>query len=181
MAMSYYSISHQYLADHLIYLSSSSSFWFSLNSSYEHNFHLSNRLDMSPQDYEYLLMALDLARMDKRWGFSIKMMKWRLFFEGHQFTTINCVCTFEVDVKKVDLNAFIEGEYPKHREKVNFIRIGVLKASSHRKVEMQKDPHDGRKITTPPNDDDDDNNDDNDDGRQRWRRLPAPVPIDGTL
>jgi len=53
------------------------------------------------------------------------MMKWRLFLEGNQFTTINCDCTFEVDVKKVDLNAFIEGESPKHREKVNFIRIGV--------------------------------------------------------
>ena len=37
-------------------------------------------------------------------------------------------------------------------------------------------------------DDDDDDNDDNDeddgydnDGRQQWRRLPAPVPIDGAL
>ena len=105
---------------------------------------------MTPKDYEYLLVAADLAHVDKRWGFSIKMMKWRLFLEGHRFTTINCDGTFEVDVKKVDLNAFIEGESPKHREKVNFIRIGVLKASSHRKVEMQKDPHDGRMITTPP-------------------------------
>ncbi len=34
---------------------------------------------MSPQDYEYLLMALDLARMDKRWGFSIMVMKWNYF------------------------------------------------------------------------------------------------------
>jgi hypothetical protein len=33
-----------------------------------------------------------------------------------------------------------------------FIWIGVLKrkASSHRKIEMQKDPHDGQMITTPP-------------------------------
>ncbi len=77
-------------------------------------------------------------------------MKWELFLEGHQFTTINCDGTFEVDVKNVDLNAFIKGESPKHREKVNFIWIGVLKASSHRKVEIQKDPHDGRIITTPP-------------------------------
>jgi len=78
------------------------------------------------------------------------MMKWRLFLERHRFTTINCDCTFEVDLKKVDLNAFIEGESAKHREKVNFIWIGVLKASSHRKIEMQKDPHDGPMITTPP-------------------------------
>ena len=96
---------------------------------------------MMPKDYEYLLVAADLAHVDKRWGFSIKMMKWRLFLEGHRFTTINCDCTFEVDVKKVDLNAFIEGESPKHREKVNFIWIGILKASSHRKVEMWPDDH----------------------------------------
>ena len=105
---------------------------------------------MTPKDYEYLLVAADLAHIDKRWGFSIKMMKWKLFLEGHRFTTINCDGTFEVDVKKVDLNAFIEGESPKHREKVNFIWIGILKASSPRKIEMQKDPHDGQMITTPP-------------------------------
>jgi len=105
---------------------------------------------MTPKDYEYLLVAADLAHVDKRWGFSIKMMKWRLFLEGHRFTTINCDCMFEVDVKKVDLNAFIEGESAKHWEKVNFIRLGVPKASSHRKIEMQKDPHNGRMITTPP-------------------------------
>jgi hypothetical protein len=78
MPTSYYSISHHHLANHLIYLSSSSSFWFNLNSSYDHEFHLSKRLGMSPLDYENLLMALDLARMDKRWGFSIMLIerKW---------------------------------------------------------------------------------------------------------
>jgi hypothetical protein len=111
------------LADHLIYLSLSSSFWFSLNSSYEHDFHLSKQLGMTPKDYEFLLVAADLAHVDKRWGFSIKLMKWRLFLEGHWFTTINFDCTFEVNVKKVDLNAFIKGESPKHREKVNFILV----------------------------------------------------------
>jgi hypothetical protein len=41
---------------------------------------------MSPQDYEYLLMALDLASIHKRWGFSIKVMKWKVFLE-HRFCT----------------------------------------------------------------------------------------------
>ena len=139
MATSYYNISFDHLANHLIYLSSSSSFWFSLNSSCDNEFHTSKRLGIMSKDYEYLLVAADLAHVDKRWGFSIKMMKWRLFLEGHRFTTINCDCTFEVDVKKVDLNAFIEGESSKHREKVNFIRIGILHANSPRKIEMQKD------------------------------------------
>jgi hypothetical protein len=105
---------------------------------------------MTPKDYEYLLVAADLAHVGKRWGFSIKKMKWKLFLEGHRFTPINCDGTFEVDLKKVDLNAFIQGESAQHRENVHFIRIGILKASSHRKIEMQKDPHDGRMITTPP-------------------------------
>jgi len=104
---------------------------------------------MTPKDYEYLLVAANLAHVDKRWGFSIKKKKWKLFLKGHWFTTINCDGTFEVDVKKVDLNAFIQGEFAKHRENVHFIRIDVLKASSHRKIEMQKDPHNGRMITTP--------------------------------
>jgi hypothetical protein len=53
---------------------------------------------MPPQDYEYLLMALDLARMDKRWGFSIMVMKRKVFLEGYLFSTINCDCdgTFEL-------------------------------------------------------------------------------------
>ena len=64
MAMSYHRILGDHLADHLIYLSSSSSFWFSLNSSYEHDFHLSKRLGMRPKDYEYLLVAADVKKVD---------------------------------------------------------------------------------------------------------------------
>jgi hypothetical protein len=150
MGMSYDNISLVHLADHLIYLSSSSSFWFSLNSSYDHDFHLSKRLGMTPKDYEFLLVAADLAHFHKRWGFSIKTTKLRLFLDGHLFTTINCDGTMEVDLKKIDLNAFIQGESAKHREDFIFIRIGVLNASSHRKIEMQKDPHDGRMIVTTP-------------------------------
>jgi hypothetical protein len=78
------------------------------------------------------------------------MLKLKLVLKEHHFMTINCDGTFEVDKKKVDLNAFITGMPKIHKERVYFIRIGVLKASSHRKVEMQKDPHDGRMITTPP-------------------------------
>jgi len=70
MAMSYHRILGDQLANHLIYLSSSSSFWFSLNSSYDNKFHLSKQLGMSAQDYEYLLMALDLASIHKRVTFA---------------------------------------------------------------------------------------------------------------
>ena len=95
-------------------------------------------------------MALDLASIHKRWGFSIKVMKWKVFLEGNLFSTINCDGTFEVDTKKMDIDALIQGEPPKKRKDIAFIRIGVLHAKSPRKIEMQKDPHDGRTITSPP-------------------------------
>jgi hypothetical protein len=69
-------------------------------------------MGMNPKDYEYLLMAADLGHLNKRWGFTIKIMKWKDFFEGHWFTTINCNGTFEVDVKKKDLNAFSRESLP---------------------------------------------------------------------
>ena len=40
MVTNYCNISLDHFANHLIYLSTASSFWFSLNSSYEHDFHL---------------------------------------------------------------------------------------------------------------------------------------------
>jgi hypothetical protein len=137
------------LAEHMIYLSSVSSFWFSLDSSYDHEFHLCQQLGMTPKDYEYLLVAANLAHFHQRWGFSIKKMKWKLFLEGHQLTTINCPGMFEVDTKKIDLNAFFHGLSPKHREQVYFIWIGVLNPDSPRKIEMQK-YSDGQMIITPP-------------------------------
>ena len=94
---------------------------------------------MSPQDYEHLLVAARLAHLHTKWGFSIKKVNWNLFLEGHRFTTTNCMGMFEVDLKKLDLNARINGVSPKHRLKNHFIRIGVLHANSPKTIEMQKD------------------------------------------
>jgi hypothetical protein len=52
----------------MIYLSSASSFWFSLDSSYDHEFHLSKQFGMSPQDYERLLVAAYLAHFHIKMG-----------------------------------------------------------------------------------------------------------------
>ncbi len=71
-----------HLAEHMMYLSAASSFWFNLNSSYDHDCHLSKQLGMSPQDYEYLLVAANLAQFHPKWGFSIKILKWKLFLKG---------------------------------------------------------------------------------------------------
>jgi hypothetical protein len=87
---------------------------------------------MTPKDYEYLLVATDLTHFHKIWGFSIKIMKWKLFLEGHRFTAINCDGTFEVDTKMLDLNAFIEGTPTINKERLYFLRIGILKARCRR-------------------------------------------------
>ena len=142
-----------HLADHLIYLSTASSFWYSLDSSYDHEFNLSKQLGMSPNDYEYLLVAAQLAHFHGKWGFSIKKLKWKLFIKGHRFTTTNCTTTsngtFEIDAKTMDLTSFINGVSPVHRVRSHFIRIGILDAHSPRKIELQK-YSDGRMIVTPP-------------------------------
>ena len=63
--------------------------------------------------------------------------------------TTNCTGTFEVDAKKLDIHACINGVSPKHRVKVHVIRIGIINDYSPRKIEMQK-YSDGRLIVTPP-------------------------------
>jgi hypothetical protein len=70
-----------HLAEHSRYLSTASSFWFSVNSSYDHGCHLSKQMGMSPQDYEYPPVAVNLANFHQKWGFSIKISKWKLFLK----------------------------------------------------------------------------------------------------
>ena len=90
-----------HLAEHMLYLSTASSFWFSLSGSHDHSFHLSQQLGMAPHDYECLLVAANLAQFDPRWGFTMKIVRWKRFLEGHRFTTCNATGMFEVDLKKV--------------------------------------------------------------------------------
>ena len=97
-----------HLAEHSRYLSTAFSFCFSVNSSYDHGCHLFKQMGMSPQNYEYLLVAANLAHFHQKWGFSIKISKWKLFFEGHRFAKTNCMGTVEVETKKLD---FIGSRY----------------------------------------------------------------------
>jgi hypothetical protein len=48
MSTSYDGSLLDHLAEYMIYLSTAPSFWYSLNSSYDHGFHLSRRLGMTP-------------------------------------------------------------------------------------------------------------------------------------
>ena len=59
--------------EYLLYLSAAPLFWFSINLSYDHEFHLSRRLGMTPDDYECILVTANLAEFHKNWGFIIKI------------------------------------------------------------------------------------------------------------
>ena len=127
-----------HLAEHMLYLSTAPSFWYSLNSSYDHGFHLSRRLGMTPHDYERLLAAANLAHYHPKWGFTILVDRWKMFIEGHHFYTSKGMGSFEVDTKKLDINACILGVSAKHRVKDHVIQIGVSTDLSPKKSEMQK-------------------------------------------
>ena len=99
----------------MLYLFTGPSFWYSLNSSYDHGFDLSHRLGMTPHDYECILAAANLAHYHPTWGFTILVDRWKIFLEGHHFNTSNGMGSFVVDTKKLDINVFILGMSAKHR------------------------------------------------------------------
>jgi hypothetical protein len=86
MSTSYHAAILDHLAEFMLYLSTASSFWFSLNSAHDRSISLSDRLGMSQHDYERLLVTADLAKFQHTWGFQIKLMEWNNFIGGHQFT-----------------------------------------------------------------------------------------------
>ena len=104
---------------------------------------------MYPHDYKCLLVAANLAQFHSKWGFIVKIVQWKQFLEGHRFITSNGMGTLEVDTKKLDLKAFINGTPKICKEQCHFIRIGILTDHSPRKIELQK-YSDGRMISTPP-------------------------------
>jgi hypothetical protein len=54
------------------YLSTASSFWYSIESSYDHEFHLFRHLGMSLEAYGHLLGVLNHAQLQPSWCFFIK-------------------------------------------------------------------------------------------------------------
>ena len=116
-----------HLAEYFLYLAGAPSFWFSINSGYDHEFHLSWRLGMTAYDYECILVATKFAEHHRTRGFSIKLTNLNAFLTGHRFCTSNGAVSFEVATSKVDYNAFINGtKSTKGREIFHFIRIGIL-------------------------------------------------------
>jgi hypothetical protein len=109
MSTSYDGSLLDHLAEYSIYLSTASSFWFSLDSSYNHEFHLSKRFGMIPHDYECIMIAANLAERHRKFGFTIKLTLLNAFLNGHRFCTSNGTVPFEVSTNRMDYNALPAG------------------------------------------------------------------------
>jgi hypothetical protein len=73
-----------HIARFFMFLSDAPSYWFSLNTSCDHAFHLSKRLGMDESDYKALLIAWNLARY-RGGDFIIQADEWKSFLRGHHF------------------------------------------------------------------------------------------------
>jgi hypothetical protein len=71
------------IAKFVLLLSDAPSYWFTLNTSYDHAFHLSKRLGMDDSDYKALLIAGNLARYKGGGAFIIQADEWKSFLVGH--------------------------------------------------------------------------------------------------
>ena len=114
------------IANLLIYLSSAKSFWYTLNTSHEHGFHLANRFGMSHDNYMALLVAADLARYTNGMLY-IKRTQWELFLRGYYFSDV----VFEMEKKKMMLGS------SNKRQAFYVIRIGYIGMDSPRKFDDQ--------------------------------------------
>jgi len=109
MSTSYDGSLLDHLAENLIYLSTASSFWFNLDSSYDHEFHLSKRFGMISHDYECIMIVANLAERHRKFGFTIKLTLLNAFLNGHWFCTSNGTVLFEVATNRMDYNALPAG------------------------------------------------------------------------
>ena len=82
-----------HIAEMLRFISNTQSFWFTLDTSYNHGCHLANRFCLEPNDYEVLLVVVGLAHYT-RFGFAMKPTDWSKFVGGggDENITINHGC-----------------------------------------------------------------------------------------
>jgi hypothetical protein len=98
-----------HIADFLKFISSTQSYWFSLDTSYDHGCHLASCFRLDLDEYQVLLIVAGLASY-RRFGFQIKATAWRKFLGGRRFVIDDCPIEFEQ--KKIDLDAYINETPP---------------------------------------------------------------------
>ena len=100
------SSSSESILDHLKFISGAQSFWYTLNTSFNHDCHLVSQFRLEPNNYEVLLVVAGLTSYT-RFGFAIKPMAWIKFLGGHQFAVDG-----QVRTKKIDIDAIINVTTP---------------------------------------------------------------------
>jgi hypothetical protein len=118
------------IAESLLFLSDAPSFWFTVNTSYDHAFHLFRRFGLCPRDYEFLLAAANLTHYTQSGKFAIKPMEWKTFLDGHYSTVVEGIdkeCKVKLDKKKMDIEHCIDRTQPATKDSEFYvIQIGVL-------------------------------------------------------
>jgi hypothetical protein len=118
------------IAKQILFLSEAPSYWFTLNTSCDHAFHLSKRLGMDESDYKALLIAGNLARYKGR-TFITQADEWKSFLVGHHlFTDLpSDQRAFQFGRKRCAINS--------KRQNFHVIRIGQGSDMSPRNFESQ--------------------------------------------
>jgi hypothetical protein len=84
-----------HIADIQKFISSALSFWFTLDTSYDHGCHLARCIRLDPEEYEALLIVAGLAHYT-RFGVALKPTAWSKFLglggRGDENITINHGC-----------------------------------------------------------------------------------------
>jgi hypothetical protein len=111
-----------HIAGYQKFISKAQSFWFTLNTSYDHGCHLASQFRLEPNDYKVLLVVAGPA-LYTQLGFAIKPTVWRKFLGGHRFAVDNC--TVEFEQKKIDIDAYIDGAQPSHSNRGGFLSCGI--------------------------------------------------------
>ena len=126
-----------HITDFLKFISNTQSFWFTLDTSYNHGCHLANRFRLELNDYKVLLIVAGLASYTI-FGFAVKPTAWSKFLRGHRFASDDC--EIELTSKMIDLDAYIDRTPPSwlKRKKFHVFRIGNKTEQSPNKIEEQK-------------------------------------------
>ena len=123
-----------HIANFLKFISSTQSFWFSLDTSYNHGCHPASRFRLDPDEYEALLIVAGLASYT-RFGFQIKASAWRKFLGGRRFVIDNCAIEFEQ--KKIDLDAYNNGTPPLNSKEGSYMLLELGIKVSNRTTKLR--------------------------------------------
>jgi hypothetical protein len=89
---------------------------------------------LEPNDYEVLLVVVGLAHYT-RFGFAMKSTAWSKFLVCHRFASDDC--EIKLDIKKIYLDAHIDGTPPSQLKGKNFYIVRIGTKSSDRPTRLR--------------------------------------------